>query len=132
MSSFTQPLVVSPLEDGRNWKLIKEFSYYVDRKDGEVIKVPAGFITDFASVPRLFWNIFPPYGRWGKAAVVHDWCYKTQLYPRKKCDRVFLQGMKVLGVCWWRRKVMYRAVRLFGAKAYRKGHKDPNITLFTQ
>lgn len=44
---------------------------YVGSRD--VITVPSDFITDLASVPRLFWALLPPHGVYERAAVVHDW-----------------------------------------------------------
>ena len=120
MSSFTTPLIVQPV-DPRNWKLVKPFEYHVGSIDSdEVISVPIGFITDFASIPRIFWSVFPPYGKYGKAAVIHDYIYRNGLYKRKKCDGIFLEGMVVLGVAVWKRKVIYWAVRIFGGSLYRK------------
>ena len=52
MSRFTEILNVSPLPDGKNWVIMKDFGYYVGEEDsGNRIDVPIGFITDFASVP---------------------------------------------------------------------------------
>ncbi len=54
MSSFTSLLKVSPLPDGRNWKLLKKFTYHLGSKySRHWIKVPKGFITDFASTDIL-------------------------------------------------------------------------------
>jgi hypothetical protein len=68
MSRFTQPLVVVPRSevrraqekevrriDARSWVLYTDdFVYEVGSiGSGEVVEVPQGFITDFASVPRL-------------------------------------------------------------------------------
>ena len=54
------------------------------------ITVPFGFVTDFASVPRLLWSLFPPIGRYGYAAVFHDFVYWEQdAITRKEADRVF-------------------------------------------
>jgi len=120
MSTFTTPLVVTPLEDGRNWKLIESFIYHIGNLESdEIVSVPAGFETDFASVPKFLWNILPPWGRYGKAAVIHDYCYRKGLFTRKRCDKIFYEGMKVLKVPYWKRNVMYRAVRWFGGKAYK-------------
>ena len=48
MSSFTDPLIVSPLPDGRKWKLVDGFTYHVGSEQSpDIIHVPAGFITDF-------------------------------------------------------------------------------------
>ena len=119
MSSFTNPLVVSPLSDGRRWTLVVPFEYHVgELGSGEVIKAPEFFITDFASIPRLFWSILPPWGRYGKAAIIHDYCYRSHLYDRLRCDEIFLEAMGVLGVRPWTRRIIFRAVRIFGALAY--------------
>jgi hypothetical protein len=119
MSQFTKILVVSPLADGRTWYLWKEFGYDVGREgSGETIHVPAGFLTDFASIPRPLWAILPRWGKYGNAAVLHDYLYWVQTYPRKRADEIFLEAMAVLQVPWLTRKVMYRSVRLFGGIAW--------------
>lgn len=80
----------------------------------------AGSRTDFASVPRIFWPVIPPYGRHGFAAVIHDELYRVQgrvgipPLPRAECDRIFRDAMQSTGVRWTRRWVMWLAVRLFG------------------
>lgn len=78
------------------------------------VRVPVGFETDLASVPRVLWSLVPPFGRYSKAAIVHDRLYNIQDRPKKKADKLFLRAMKDLGVPFWKRKVMYRFVRLFG------------------
>lgn len=121
-SNFTSPLIVEHLggADWRLWKLVESFDYHVGTYPSEdVITVPAGFITDFASIPRFLWAIYPPTGRWGKAAVVHDYLYRTGVRPRLECDAIFLEAMTVLGVPYARRMAMYWAVRLGGRGAYK-------------
>lgn len=118
MSSFTKPLVVEKLSNGK-WKTARGFTYYVgDEGSDDKIKVPKGFETDFASVPRIFWVILPPDGKYSQAAVLHDFLYSKRLRPQKECDNIFLEAMEVLGVSWWKRKIMYRALRMFGFVAY--------------
>ena len=126
MSSFTTELKVKPLPDGRKWKLLEEFDYYLGNLgSGMYIRVPAGFITDFASVPRLFWGILPPWGRYGKPAVLHDYLYQSQKFMRVLCDAIFYEAMCVLGVKWWKRWLLYLGVRIGGWVAYRRyGRSD--------
>uniref|UniRef100_A0A6M3KK14 DUF1353 domain-containing protein n=1 Tax=viral metagenome TaxID=1070528 RepID=A0A6M3KK14_9ZZZZ len=120
MSSFTTPLIVTPMLDGRKWKLVEPFRYHVGtRRSKEVITVPVGFITDFASVPSIFWSLIPPTGKYGKATVVHDFLYQAKTRTRKEADAIFLEAMAVLGVKNWRKYPMYWAVRLFGWLAWR-------------
>ena len=125
MSSFTTRLEVSPMPDGRRWRLIRTFFYDVGREgSGDTIKVPTGFVTDFASSPPQIWWLIPPWGKYGKAAIIHDWLYQTGLRTRKQADEIFLEGMIILGVTPWRRRLMYRGVRLFGWLAWHPGKQE--------
>ncbi len=121
MSSFTTPLVVSPMPDGRKWRLVKPFVYHVGSEHSrDIIKVKAGFITDFASIPWIFWSWLPSWGKYGKAAVLHDHCYQTQCKTRKEADDIFLEAMIVSGTKKWKAKLMHKGVRWFGWLAYRR------------
>ena len=115
-SSFTKPLVVRE-EGGRFWTLMEPFEFLSERAE-RIIRVPVGFVTDFASIPRFLWAILPPTGRYGKAAVVHDFLYQTGEMSRLDADNTFLEGMEVLGVPYHRRYTMYWAVRAFGGRYY--------------
>lgn len=99
------------------WKTLQDMTYKC--KDGIHIIVPKDTITDFASIPRIAWSIIGhPAGRYVQASVLHDWLYSSQYFSRKVADKVFYEAMVSLKVKWWRRDIMFRAVRLFGAKAY--------------
>lgn len=126
LSSFTTALIVKPLDDGLYWEIVEPFDYDIGDLGGEKLTVPAGFITDFASVPRIFWNIFPPWGMYGKAAVLHDWLYHVQIYTRRKCDQIFLEAMEVLKVPRLKRWTIYLVVRSGGWSAWNQ-HKVKNI-----
>ncbi len=129
MSNFKTPLVVSPQANGKDWKLHTKFAVdlFVDGCWYH-ITVPANFITDFASIPRILWSIIgAPYGRYGKAALLHDLLYRVRdlfgegmPHTRRFADRVFLVGMVDLNVKPWRRTLMYWGVRCFGWLAWRK------------
>jgi hypothetical protein len=112
------PLRVELLEDGLRARLIEPFRVQLREFGGQTIEVPQGFETDFASVPRFFWRIVPPWGRYSPAAVVHDYLYQSGTLERYEADRVFLTLMQRLGVSAWKRNVMYEAVRLFGGSAW--------------
>jgi hypothetical protein len=119
VSSFKTPLLLEYL-DGATWRLIQGFRYDTDLLAAGAIYVPAGFVTDFASVPRFFWRLFPPTGKYGKAAVIHDFLYRGSGVPRELADAIFLEAMEALGVGWFTRHVIHRAVRLCGAGAYQE------------
>lgn len=84
------------------------------------INVPAGFETDFASVPRPLWNLFPPDGSYTAAAVVHDWLYRNTRLPRSICDSVFIEAMKACKTGFFTRHIMWGAVRMFGCLARKR------------
>jgi hypothetical protein len=130
MSSFTDPLEVVLV--GNRWRTLRAMHYWTGCTDGEeplaqrctvMFEVPAGFDTDFASIPRLFWTLVGhPAGRYAQAAVLHDWLYRTAPVPRKEADRIFREAMAVLGVPAWQRWAMWAGVRVGGSGAY--GQRD--------
>jgi len=119
MASFLDPLNLEYI-DGRSWKVITEFDYAVGSKDSNVIiHIPVGFITDFASVPQVLWNLVPPTGTYGKAAVVHDALYRNPVVMGLQIDRfladsIFFEAMTVLNVKWLTKRILYWGVRLGG------------------
>lgn len=120
MSSFTKPLIVKKLPNGL-WEVARSFTYHIGSEEGkEWVEIPRGFITDFASVPRLFWIVLPPDGNYTQAAVLHDYLYSKALFKRKKCDDIFLEAMKVLKVPYWKRKTIHLAVRMFAWLCWNK------------
>lgn len=126
MSSFNTPLDLRANDDGLTFTLLTEFDYEIGQLgSGRIIRVPCGFITDFASVPRIFWNILPPWGRYGKAAVLHDWNYKRQEFTRAFCDDILDESMQALGVNWMTRHIIWLGVRTGGWVAWNQ-HKREN------
>lgn len=110
------------LKDLKNSKfeLLSDYSYIVKNRK---IKVPKGFITDFASVPRTLYIFILPYGKHSSASLIHDWLYSkdcTLKMGRKEADKIFLEIMKEEGVNIFKRNLMYCAVRLFGWIYYRR------------
>lgn len=105
------------MPDGKTWRLDGPFSY--SPALGGHITVPTGFVTDLASIPKLFWNILPPFGKYTEAAVIHDWLYRTHKIPRAGADAILLEAMDLCRVPAWQRRVIYLAVRIFGGFAYR-------------
>ena len=127
VSNFPDPLICEKVGDD-TWKLHHRFRYIRQRAGAEeTITVPKNYITDFASVPELFWNIVPKDGRWDGAAVIHDYIYGLRgadckpARTRAECDWIFYEGMGVLGVPQWKRWMMWTAVRLFGVGPWNKG-----------
>ncbi|EBD4871246.1 DUF1353 domain-containing protein [Salmonella enterica subsp. enterica serovar Poona] len=120
MSRFTTPAILEMLGH-YNWRVYEPFEFSLSDDNSDVISVPAGFITDLASVPRIFWTLLPPDGKYANAAIIHDYLYDNALRTKKEADLIFLDGMTVLGVPRWKRTIMYLAVRWFGRGMYEKG-----------
>ncbi|CAL7913863.1 DUF1353 domain-containing protein [Fusobacterium necrophorum subsp. funduliforme] len=117
------PLLLEPYGD-RKWILKEEYVYEIN---GYLLKVPKGFVTDLASVPRVLWIFFPPFGRYTPAAVVHDYLYSEindTAINRELADRIFDYIMKELGVPFYKRSSMYRAVRMFGEPSWKPKLKN--------
>jgi len=124
MSRFLNLLKVTPYGDGQNWCLLEDFSFERGAEgSGLIITVPKLFITDFASVPRAFWNVIPPWGKYGFAAVIHDYLYYDQTLPKKDADEILMDGMEVLGVGTVERDIIYEAVSKAGQAAWDENTK---------
>lgn len=74
--------------------------------------VPAGFETDFASVPRwAWWFCCPATGNHVEPSVMHDWLCATGDGP-ERADNLFKESMAANGVSWIKRTVLYTAVKI--------------------
>ena len=130
MQKFTEELLVE--SQGTSWILKRAFKFYYEYPPSseywilnpriEII-IPEGFVTDFASTPKLLYPIFPPVGIYNKAAMVHDYLYSQGCslnISRQEADDFFLQAMEVLKVAKWKRRAMFLAVRIFGKLHFRR------------
>ena len=109
---FLTPIRAEKLT-GKRWKLTDRLVYYSALLDATIC-APAGFVTDFASVPRL------PIAYWlfgGKAdspAGIHDLLYRWPFVSRIMADRVFNEAMRVEGKTIFTRWPMYAGVVVGG------------------
>lgn len=99
-----------------------EHDYIGPAINGKVTEVKTGFQIDGASIPRFFWRMVghPLQLPLLAAAVLHDGEYMAELYPRKECDKRFVEAMKMLGICWLKRSIIYSAVRIGGGVVWKK------------
>lgn len=112
---LTQPLVMSwKSEDGKTMTL----------------SVPAGFETDFASIPQAIRSMLPQLGRWTAPAVVHDWLYYTgMLNSQSASDDALNQLMKEANVRTFNRLAIYSGLKIGGWVAYGNHRKDGHSLL---
>lgn len=101
------------------------------------LNIPNGFPLDGISAPRWLWGItgITPDGLGRAAALVHDFLYRYDGQPpagafqkqvgndwvnvatawsREQVDKLFANILDLSGVSQFRRRMMYRAVRLCG------------------
>lgn len=116
MKGFRGNLTIRRVSD-RDYKVIGYISY---TNNDFIIKVTEGFVTDGASMPKFAWRIIgsPFTGKYVESAVIHDSLYRTHKLTKETADKLFLEMMKVSGVRWWKRKLMYYAVKWFGYSSY--------------
>jgi hypothetical protein len=89
----------------------------------QAVSVPTGFITDFASIPRVFWSALRSDGEYAYAAVVHDYLYWIQSRPRDEADEILKLAMQDLKVGWLTVKAIFNAVHWFGGQAWDENKK---------
>jgi hypothetical protein len=122
MSAFLSALEVENAtgQDDGKWRLTAPLVYQSDVA-GMTFTVPAGMVTDFASVPRapLAYMLFGD--RASEASVIHDFLYGSHLVPRSVADAVLREASAVTGVSWFARNSMWLGVRLFGASHWGSG-----------
>ncbi|WP_068634909.1 DUF1353 domain-containing protein [Thauera butanivorans] len=106
----TAPVLRACAEAGR-WRLELPVVW---ETPAEIIVIPPGFLTDLASIPRIFHSLIPVNGRHRSAAILHDYLFVVQDRPRDGVDALFLRAMEASGVRWTQRTAMYLAVRLAG------------------
>lgn len=113
-SEFRSELDVRVGKLAEHFTLLQPLVYYSERLAREIV-APAGFQTNFASIPRPLHWLIPVNGHHRAAAVVHDFlCVDDQHgLPQSESDAVFLEAMGVSGTPWYQRWPMYAGVRVF-------------------
>lgn len=123
MPGFKTTLSIERAVKKGYWRLIKPLVYIDER--GVQWTVPAGFETDGASIPRLFWRVVGhPMSDYLESAVVHDYLYSCGIVTRERADEMFEKAMQSQGIGWTRRNAMWSAVRVGGRWAYKKKQED--------
>lgn len=104
------------------WVVKKGFIYYLDDSYTSYVYIPKGYLTDGASVPKVFWNIIPPWGKYGQACVLHDYMCEHNYYfdgmysfvmSRKQVNYTFNEAMKVADVPTAKRRLIYSGVEVY-------------------
>jgi hypothetical protein len=109
-------LLLQPLSGTGRMKILNEYSF-VDSAGGRWV-VPAGYVSDGASIPKLAWSIVgDPWGAdYRNAAVIHDAACENKNRPWESVHLTFYYAMLAAGVSKYKAKVMYAAVYHFGPR----------------
>ena len=136
MIAFPLPMDLRNSADGRkeHWTTLAPFAFF-DRSDAMLYVVPSGFENDLASVPRVAWPVIDPTNKAAKGALVHDWLYASRglvrpwlpKISRAKADAIFRRALVANDVSAGRALVMWSAVRVGGAKAWRSGEDASHL-----
>ena len=114
------PLILFRFKDPM-WVLNKQISWFPNpsQADGYPrVDVPRGFVTDLASIPRLFWSLLRPDGEYAYPAIVHDYLYWTQTTTRDAANQIFKLGMQDFGIDSATIDAIYAGVVLGGASSW--------------
>jgi hypothetical protein len=112
--TFVTPLrcekLYSSHSNGRpQWILLSILVYKSQLHDADLV-VPAAFVTDFASVPRLPFAYVLTGDTGHASATLHDYLVRERVVSRTKADKIFREALIAEGEPKWRAWAMYVAV----------------------
>jgi hypothetical protein len=102
-------------------ELTRNLTYHTGTR---TITAKRGFITDFASVPRILWPMVSPLGKVTLPSIIHDWCYTygwEEGISRKEADKIFYNAMRDCNISAFSANIIWASVRLFARKHYISG-----------
>jgi len=81
-----------------------------------------GTESDFASIPKWLQPIIgePSHKSFVLASIIHDWHCLTQTSKQSYAHSVFREMLKLAGVPFWKRQLMFLAVNFYCGKKYPK------------
>ena len=126
---FSGLAVLIDQPNGRTAILHDDLSYTT--KDKWVITVPAGFETDYASIPRPLWTILPPRGKYNRPAIIHDFLYHfapidpttLKRVNRGRADYIIREACENVGDRFTQRWLIYIGLKVGGWVAW-KNYRD--------
>ncbi|PAF41366.1 DUF1353 domain-containing protein [Helicobacter sp. 11S02596-1] len=144
VSTIKTPLKVECFwehKDGLRLRLLEGINYYrageptdgellddmVEGKSGICLKnrkeifIPAGYVSDGATIPKIFWWLLSPFENYLKCCILHDYLcdlFALGLIHRKTCDDIFLESMAAIGIKKSTRYILYFFVRAYALARY--------------
>lgn len=114
---------VRPSGNNRAFVLLEPLIYKIGTSNIQLV-VPAGFVTDYASIPSKLWSLYSPHDQYSRAAIVHDYLYWARLCTREQSDNLFMIAMKESEVPTATRNVVYLGVRTLGASSWKRNQDE--------
>jgi hypothetical protein len=115
---FLTQLDARSVPNSKDWVLLAPLVYWPAGWT-DVLAVPAGFVTDLASVPRVLPLAHALFGdRARRAAALHDYLYTVCRMPRDRCDALFHEAMLSSGIDRFSAFAMWAGVRIGGGAYY--------------
>lgn len=104
------------LPDGRNMKLLSDFTYYDPNGISWIASKDS--IVDGASIPKIAWQMIGPplYGKYRNASVIHDVACQQKKRTWESVHLSFYHAMRASGVEPVKAKIMYAAVYWSGPR----------------
>jgi hypothetical protein len=118
VESINDACLVPIYED--NFYLCDDVIYDVD---GFQLVIPSTFITDLASIPRLFWSVYSPFDyQYISPAILHDYLYVCHKgLDRATIDDIFYYSLLSAGSSKISAYLFWIGVRLFGEHEFIEG-----------
>jgi hypothetical protein len=120
-------------EGNGSWRVAEDYLFPVANL---WVKIPEGFETDLASVPRLLTVLVQDDELGGAAPLAHDALYQWSgdtgqglVLRRRQVDALFRLYMRLEGVPAWKRTVAWLAVRFAGWACWHRNGKGKNMIL---
>jgi hypothetical protein len=115
------PVPLTLLNDGSSFELQTDLHVSISENDAAplTITIPAGYVTDLASIPPeagLFG--FNKLGKYSFAAIVHDYMFSKQM-GFELANAIFYSLLKKSGLPKWQCSLMASAVQIGGRSRYR-------------
>jgi hypothetical protein len=99
--------------------LLAPLEYYSDLLERKLV-VPTGFVTDFASVPRVLGAYLLFGGKGRRASALHDMLYTSRIVDRETADLVLREALLATGYSRFTAQAFYLGVRAGGQSHWDK------------
>lgn len=120
-------VIVKPFDKDR-FEVVENYEFELNVTKGIIEQ---GYKTDGASIPRIFWSLYPPYkSEYFTACVIHDWLCSKAMHEKsiknayKIADLALKEAMLILGVSKFTTYAFYYWCKYYHIlKCYLKGYK---------